>query len=236
LSANPIGESEPMRMRNRNTGPLLHVAVPAAAVLFAACAGRPGPAPMSSMETGWQQEGEASWYGPGFHGRRTASGEVYDMEAMTAAHRELPFGSRIRVVNLDNGLETRVRINDRGPFARGRVLDLSRAAARTLDMLGSGTARVRIEVEESVALSTRPARGAKPVVIPQTCTLVQVGAFAEHRNAAELVRRLEAQGEPVRQVRGTDGLVRVLVGPYDTEGETRRMLERFDGNLRPCDP
>ena len=224
-----------MRVRNRNTGPLPKVAIPVAAVLAAACAGHPGPAPMGSVEAGWLQQGEASWYGPGFHGRQTASGETYDMEAMTAAHPELPFGSRVRVVNLDNGLETWVRINDRGPFARGRVIDLSRAAARELDMLGSGTARVRIEVLEGVAAAT-PVRAATPVAIPDSCTLVQVGAFAEHRNAAELARRLEARGEPVRQVRGSDGLVRVLVGPYPTESETRRMLERFDGKLRPCDP
>lgn len=225
-----------MRVRTRNAGLLPAVAVPTAALLFVACAGHPSPPPMGSVVTGWQEEGEASWYGPGFHGRRTASGEVYDMEAMTAAHRELPFGSRVRVINLDNGRETRVRINDRGPFARGRVLDLSRAAAREIDMLGSGTARVRIEVLEGVAAPVARSGGGASVSIPEGCTLVQVGAFAEHRNAAELTRRLEAQGEPVRQVRGSDGLVRVLVGPLATEGETRRMLERFDGNLRPCDP
>lgn len=225
-----------MRGRNRSTSGVLSGAASAAAVLLAACAGNPGPAPMASVTTGWQEEGEASWYGPGFHGRQTASGEVYDMEAMTAAHRELPFGSRVRVVNLDNGRETRVRINDRGPFARGRVLDLSRAAARDIDMLGSGTARVRIEVLEGVAEPAARPRGGAAVPIPAGCTLVQIGAFADHRNAAELTRRLEARGEPVRQVRGGDGLVRVLVGPFATENETRRMLEQFDGNLRPCDP
>lgn len=224
-----------MRGQNRRTGLLPEGAVSAAAFLLAACAGHPGPAPMESVTTGWQEEGEASWYGPGFHGRQTASGEVYDMEAMTAAHRELPFGSRVRVINLDNGRETRVRVNDRGPFARGRVLDLSRAAAREIDMLGSGTARVRIEVLEGIAAPT-PTRAGASVPIPEGCTLVQVGAFAEQRNAAELTRRLEARGEPVRQVRGSDGLLRVLVGPFATEAETRRMLERYDGNLRPCDP
>lgn len=202
--------------------------------LLAACARNPGPEPMRAVDAGWHQEGEASWYGPGFHGRQTASGEIYDMESMTAAHRELPFGSHVRVLNLDNGLETRVRINDRGPFARGRVLDLSRAAAREIDMLGSGTARVRIEVLDTVA--RRPVTGEeRPVAIPESCTLVQVGAYAERRNAAEMVRRLEARGEPVQQVRGEDGLTRVLVGPYETEGETRLMLERFGGHLRPCD-
>lgn len=205
-------------------------------VVLAACAGRSGPPPMPGVEAGWEQEGEASWYGPGFHGRQTASGEIYDMEAMTAAHRALPFGSWVRVVNLDNGLEARVRINDRGPFARGRVLDLSRAAARKLDMLGPGTARVRIEVERGVAPPAAAPSSGAVVAIPDTCTLVQVGAFSERRNAAEAARRLEARGEPVRQVTGADGLIRVLVGPYETEAETRRMLEQFDGHLRPCEP
>ncbi len=225
-----------MRRQSRRTGLLPGGAASAATLLLAACASHPGPVPMESVTAGWQEEGEASWYGPGFHGRQTASGEVYDMEAMTAAHRELPFGSRVRVINLDNGRETLVRVNDRGPFARGRVLDLSRAAAREIDMLGSGTARVRIEVLEGIAEPTTRTRADASVPIPEGCTLVQVGAFAEQRNAAELTRRLEARGESVRQVRGSDGLVRVLVGPFATENETRRMLDRFDGNLRPCDP
>lgn len=198
------------------------------------CARAPAPEPMRTVESGWQQEGEASWYGPGFHGRQTASGEVYDMEAMTAAHNQLPFGSRIRVVNLDNGRETRVRINDRGPFARGRVLDLSRAAARAIGMLGPGTARVRIEVLTADA----PPQGAPsepPATIPAECTLVQVGAYRERSNAAEAVRRLEARGEPVRELRSPDGVTRVLLGPYDNADETRLVLERFDGLLRPCD-
>jgi rare lipoprotein A len=88
----------------------------------------------------------ASWYGEPFHGRRTASGEVYDMEAMTCAHRTLPFGARIRVENLDNGRSTTLTVNDRGPFVEGRIVDVSRRGARELGMLGPGTARVRITV------------------------------------------------------------------------------------------
>ncbi len=200
----------------------------------AGCARAPAPAPMRTVETGWHQEGEASWYGPGFHGRQTASGEIYDMEAMTAAHNQLPFGSRIRVVNLDNGRETRVRINDRGPFARGRVLDLSRAAAREIGMLGPGTARVRIEVLDAEPVPPER-RSEPPAAIPAGCTLVQVGAYRERGNATEAVRRLEAQGEPVRQVRNSDGITRVLLGPYESENQTRLVLERFGGLLRPCD-
>lgn len=88
----------------------------------------------------------ASWYGNPFHGRATASGETYDMEAMTAAHPTLPFGTRVRVENLDNGRSATVTINDRGPFVKDRILDVSRKAARELGMLGPGTARVRITV------------------------------------------------------------------------------------------
>ncbi|WP_084327674.1 septal ring lytic transglycosylase RlpA family protein [Salinarimonas rosea] len=88
----------------------------------------------------------ASWYGPGFHGRRTASGERYDMDALTAAHKTLPFGTKVRVTNVANGKSIVVRITDRGPFVRGREIDLSRGAARAVGMIASGTAQVRIEV------------------------------------------------------------------------------------------
>ncbi|MEM8637332.1 MAG: septal ring lytic transglycosylase RlpA family protein [Cyanobacteria bacterium P01_G01_bin.54] len=92
------------------------------------------------------QSGEASWYGPGFHGRRTANGERFNQNAMTAAHRTLPFGTQVRVTNLSNGRSAIVRINDRGPFIHGRVIDLSRGAASAIGMLGSGVAPVQVEV------------------------------------------------------------------------------------------
>lgn len=88
----------------------------------------------------------ASWYGPGFNGRRTANGERYDMHAMTAAHKTLPFGTKVRVTNVANGRSAIVRINDRGPFVRGREIDLSRGAAVAVGMLGAGVARVRLEI------------------------------------------------------------------------------------------
>ena len=93
-----------------------------------------------------EQMGDASWYGPGFHGRKTASGEVFDMHARTAAHRTLPFGTLVRVTRLDTGASTVVRINDRGPFKPGRVIDLSNGAARDIDMVRDGVVRVRIDV------------------------------------------------------------------------------------------
>src|SRR5215470_1447945 len=93
-----------------------------------------------------QQEGIASWYGPGFHGRRTANGEIYDQYELTAAHQSLPLGTRVMVTSLSNGRSVEVRINDRGPFVGGRIVDLSYAAASVLRMVGPGTAMVRVEV------------------------------------------------------------------------------------------
>jgi rare lipoprotein A len=109
--------------------------------------GGPATAP-PGPSAGWTEQGIASWYGDPFHGRRTASGEVYDMDAMTAAHRTLPFGTVVQVVNLDNGHTVQVRVNDRGPYVNGRVIDLSRRAARELEIVGPGTARVFMTVVE----------------------------------------------------------------------------------------
>lgn len=96
----------------------------------------------------FQQIGTASWYGPGFHGKRTANGEIYDMHAMTAAHKTLPLGTRVQVTNLSNGLKIIVRINDRGPFHGGRVIDLSKQAAKKLGLLRSGQGKVHIKIIE----------------------------------------------------------------------------------------
>jgi rare lipoprotein A len=100
----------------------------------------PAPSQPTMMETGL-----ASWYGPKFHGKLTASGEVFNQEKFTAAHRTLPWGSRVKVTNLANGKSVDVRINDRGPFGKGRIIDVSRAAARALDIVGRGITTVRVE-------------------------------------------------------------------------------------------
>lgn len=94
---------------------------------------------------GYHAEGKASWYGARHHGKRTASGEKFNQHALTAAHRSLPFGTRVRVTNLNNGKRATVRINDRGPFQRGRIIDVSRAAAERLGLVQAGVAPVRIE-------------------------------------------------------------------------------------------
>jgi rare lipoprotein A len=106
----------------------------------------PRPAPVAIAEPGSREQGIASWYGPGFHGRRTANGEIYNQFAMTAAHQTLPADTRVRVTNLTNGRSVVVRINDRGPFVDDRIIDLSYAAAREIEMIGPGTAPVRLEV------------------------------------------------------------------------------------------
>lgn len=114
---------------------------------LAGCAGREGRL-AERAPSGWNgEQGQASFYADRYHGRRTANGEVHDRAALTAAHRSLPFGSRVRVIRLDNGRETMVRINDRGPFVRGRVIDLSRRAAEELDMIRAGVVDVRLTPE-----------------------------------------------------------------------------------------
>ncbi|HET9490298.1 MAG TPA: septal ring lytic transglycosylase RlpA family protein [Methylomirabilota bacterium] len=130
-------------LARRRLGPLCLVAA------LAACATpvRTRPVPVA---VGNEESGLASWYGHPFHGRRTASGEVYDMRRMTAAHRTMPFGTWVRVTNLDTGRSVDVRINDRGPFKRGRIIDVSYAAARVLGAVSRGVIPVRVRV---IALS-----------------------------------------------------------------------------------
>ena len=126
------------------------------------------------------QTGLASWYGPNFHGKTTSSREVYNMYDMTAAHRTLPFGTYVMVTNLDNGRSVKVKINDRGPFVKDRIIDLSYAAAQVLDAVGPGVVPVKIEVlvDESQPLS--PVKYA-----------VQVGSFANKENARALQKKLK---------------------------------------------
>ena len=147
--------------------------------------------------------GTASWYGPGFSGNRTSSGEIYDVGDMTAAHQTLPLGTRVIVTDLTNGRSVEVRINDRGPFAKGRIIDLSKAAARQINLLGPGIGHVRLEVI------------AAPVDVPlNDFYAVQVGAFSVAANA-ERVRLQYAQRFGTAQLAVKEGAVplwRVLIG------------------------
>lgn len=172
-----------------------------AAVVVSGCS-RTAVAPIP----GRPQHGVASWYGPGFHGQQTSSGAIYDQNGLTAAHPNLPLGTRVRVTNLDNGKSVEVLVNDRGPFAKGRVIDLSYAAAHAVGMVGPGTANVAIDVV------ARPPNGASHVAY-----CVQVGAFSEEDKARALRARLAPQYDDVYiaavQAR-PDRMYRVRVGPY----------------------
>lgn len=148
------------------------------------------------------ETGIASWYGHPYHGRQSASGEIYDMEQMTAAHRTLPFGTMVHVENLDNGMFTDVRINDRGPFVGGRIIDLSHAAANAINMVGPGVANVRLTI---TAAPARP----EPAVFA-----VQIGAFANRENADRMQTRMIGLygAAALRRRAGAPPLWRVLVG------------------------
>ena len=130
-----------MRLRlPRNLAPLA-----IALVALAGCASRPTAATNAKRPAGGASVGMASYYADKFQGRPTASGERFDNASLTAAHRTLPFGTRVRVTNLDNGRSVTVRVNDRGPFVKGRIIDLSVAAAKRIDMIRAGVVRVRVE-------------------------------------------------------------------------------------------
>jgi rare lipoprotein A len=159
--------------------------------------------------------GTASWYGPGFDGNRTSSGEIYDQYDLTAAHQTLPLGTRVAVTNLLNGREVEVRINDRGPFVKGRSIDLSYAAARTLGAIGPGTIPVRIEV-----------LGADGVQLAAVAYTVQVGAFADRDNAVRLQRLLAKRfdGVYVAPLDGASGhYYRVRVGRFGRRDEAMAL-------------
>jgi rare lipoprotein A len=184
----------------------MRAALPLALAMLLAAAGcgpkrakrqAPVPRPVGHTETGI-----ASWYGPPYHGRAAANGEIYDMEKMTAAHRTLPFETWVRVTNLMNDKECEVRITDRGPFIDGRIIDLSKAAARSIDLIGPGIVKVRVQVISAPA----PSAGA--------LYAVQVGAFRSRTAADRLRRQMERRFGSARLVeRPADPpLWRVLVG------------------------
>jgi len=176
------------------------------------------------------QLGVASWYGPGFHGNRTANGEIYDQYELTAAHRSLPLGTRVVVTNLANGRAVLVRINDRGPYVGGRAIDVSYAAARVLDMVDPGTTRVRIEV---VPPRAQVAESPPPGAAPPVRYVVQVASLADAARAEHL-RRLLVRQFPDAHVAlldtDTSRFYRVQMGPYTlraiaaTRGETMTRL------------
>jgi rare lipoprotein A len=198
------------------------------------CASKPPPPPPSGypkpykVGRNWyqpilhardfRQKGRASWYGRKFHGRKTSNGEIYDMYAMTAAHKTLPFNTHVKVYNLQNDKTTVVRVNDRGPFVRGRIIDLSYTAAKALGIVGPGTAPVEIVALGAVA-PDQPAGLSEPKYIPQDYYsgkfTFQVYAFKDKTNAERAREKLAEKYKNVHIVvfdNGTETFYRVRVG------------------------
>lgn len=168
---------------------------------------------------GYQERGQASWYGTKFHGRRTSSGETYDMYAMTAAHKTLPLPTYVEVTNLENGRKVVVKVNDRGPFHDDRIIDLSYSAALKLNVVASGTAPVEVRALSvgDKATPTTAVREAPDNSQPSGTTYLQLAAFSESDRAEDYRREIEQQiSQTVRVVpfRHSQGkLYRVRVGP-----------------------
>jgi rare lipoprotein A len=198
---------------------------------------------------GYRERGIASWYGREFHGRPTSGGDIYDMNALTAAHKTLPIPTWVEVTNLGNGKQVIVKVNDRGPFVDGRVIDLSRRAAQELEMIGTGTARVQVRalgapvaappVPVLAGAEPEPRRGTFSIISearadslgpgdrPFRPLYVQVGAFAERQNAASLAERLKQGGFVNTFVltsgQGSDRIHRVRIGPIEDEAHFDRL-------------
>lgn len=169
---------------------------------------------------GYDQTGVASWYGRDFHGKKTANGETYNMHAMSAAHKTLPLPTMVRVTNLDNGRAIVVRVNDRGPFVKSRIIDLSYAAARALGYDRKGTARVRVQALSGAVASARRQRPPVPAVrypvsrspsLPGNAVFVQVAAFSNYANAERMKQRLHGFSPVIIQRSGA--IYRVRIGP-----------------------
>ncbi|SHN50357.1 septal ring lytic transglycosylase RlpA family protein [Desulfovibrio litoralis] len=181
--------------------------------------------PLTSAHN-YSEEGVASWYGPGFHGKQTANGEKYDMHTMTAAHKILPFDTRLKVTHLGNGKQITVRVNDRGPFVSNRIIDLSNVAAKQLGIVGTGTAKVRIE-------SIGGVKGMDDSGDLRGKFYVQIGAFSLKQNAINLSTKLKQQGLTNRYVYADSiSMWRVQIGPYPTLHSAERSRE----NLRSTHP
>ena len=209
-------------MRHSTT---LRLAALAGAALVAWSCASPAPKPLASVDKGWTQKGIASWYGPKFHGRRTANGEVYDMNAVSAAHKSLPFETHVRVDNLDNGQSMVVRINDRGPFIKGRIIDLSLGAARQIDMVQAGVAEVRLTVVQS------PAQDLMESDFSSNGYRIQVGAFQDKANAEALKDRLDELYNGV-EITSDGRWHRVQIADVRTSKEAQQLLDdlRRDGH------
>lgn len=259
-SAPPPVEREPLRLVSEQAPSPTPAPAPVAAAPSA-----PGPRPawieqervgppyeangrwyVPTPEPGYEQTGVASWYGPQFHGQRTANGEIYDQEAMTAAHPTLPLNSLVQVTNLSNGREAIVRINDRGPFVGERLIDLSHGVAVALDFVAQGRTQVHVRYlgpaprRYGASADAGPQSLQPPAAAPQPASVepvreqsaaagvyfVQVGAFANQNNANNVRDAVAAVGAASVDARSTANgeLFRVRVGPWATRDEASEAL------------
>ncbi len=190
--------------------------------------------PLKSSK-GHVERGTASWYGTKFHGRRTSSGEPYNLYDMTAAHKTLPLPTYAQVTNLDNGRSIVVKINDRGPFHKGRIIDLSYAAAMKLDIMKTGTGRVEVRTIDPYAPSTHLASPSKtePTTLASTPgRFLQAGAFGVYDNAENLRNRLSsltANPVVINKNDQTPPIYRVLIGPLNSDQEARQLADQLTG-------
>ncbi|CAM2067136.1 putative endolytic peptidoglycan transglycosylase RlpA [Sulfidibacter corallicola] len=178
------------------------------------------------------QKGTASWYGKPYHGRKTSNGETYNMHDLTAAHKTIPFGTVVKVINRDNDRWVYVRINDRGPFVRGRVIDLSHGAASKIGLIGTGTAPVKIYLANRHYDDWQAARKG-PRVRPtrqaaEGYWTVQVGSFQEKKKAKAMLRRMESQFSQARMVSTDRGFFRVQVGYFAHRGDALTFADGID--------
>lgn len=172
-----------------------------------------------SDDMDYEETGIASWYGPTFHGKSTANGERFDENAVTAAHRTLPMPSFVEVTNLENGRKLRVKVNDRGPFAKDRIIDLSRRSAQLLGIERRGTARVHVKRVHS-AIDRQALAAAS---MPGSEIFVQVAALADRVRAADLAADISRFG--ISNIsRSDNGFYRVRVGPFDDEATAASVL------------
>ncbi|MEP1449212.1 MAG: septal ring lytic transglycosylase RlpA family protein [Paraglaciecola sp.] len=185
---------------------------------------------------GFSDKGGASWYGQKFHGHLTSNGETYDMYQMSGAHKTLPLPSFVRVTNLENGKQVVVRVNDRGPFHRGRVIDLSYAAALKLDMLNTGVAQVKIDVihvdqEGNITVGRNPIIK-KPSKNDQQL-FIQVAALQNKDRIEKLAATLTTQYEHPYQTRFEKGMYKLHLGPLSNEHEANKLLNMLKNNNYP---
>jgi len=181
--------------------------------------GKPSWEKVEKRETRVVQYGVASWYGPDFHGKPTSSGEVYDMYQLTCAHNTFALGTMVMVTNLENGRSVELRVNDRGPFVKERIIDLSYAAARILGMWEKGTAQVKVE-------------GLGPLIEPNQPFTLQVGSFTDEANAQQLAAQLRQRFDDVYVATvetSTQKYHRVRIGQYDTRDQALAMAEKLSG-------